>query len=135
MRSSPTSEAGKGDASSASAPRSVEEWRAVGRFGVVAYLTEEFRASIPEGWERLRRSLYSFAATRTDEIGDRADRMLREASGLFIPPAVYEVARAFGTNLTAITYSTQTGDRARIGRLLGSLIDEARKVDEQRRVA
>lgn len=64
-----------------------------------------------------------------DEPGLRARRALRELTETpFIPDAVAEVCRAISINIVSALYATNPGNRARRGRLIDALLQEASTV-------
>jgi hypothetical protein len=104
---------------------------ATGRPGIAAYLLESMLAGDDE-WERLRRTLY-LRAHRSDETGERADRMLWESCGRFIPAEVHGFARASGLVAAGIVYGRTSQDRLRRADLLAEIATEAQAVEDELR--
>lgn len=63
-----------------------------------------------------------------DETGIQARRAAEVLQAPAIPEAVYQVVMAFGANLAAIVYRKESGDRARVAKLLNAVIVEATHV-------
>ena len=127
------------DGSSAGVPRvSIRPRPARGtspRPGVATYLEEPFRQPFDEAWERVRRDLYGLAESREGEIGERADRLLLESGGTFVPAPVYRAARAVGWLVCGLAYVGERRDRIKINAALRPVMNLAARVESKLRRA
>lgn len=70
-----------------------------------------------------------------DETGVQSRRAAEALRACPIPEPVYQVAQAFGSILTAIVYSVNRSDRARLARLLDDVLREAARIEPRLRAA